>query len=69
MTTQELLLVKYNDRFGNGKDTYLECVVKSRDEFYEWLDWHNKFRTDNDNDPEDESEFDLIPIQLITFNY
>jgi hypothetical protein len=68
MTTEQVFIVRYNDRFGNGSDTHLECIVKSRDEFYEWLDYHNDIRKQHDNEPEDESEFDLLPIGLLTFN-
>lgn len=67
MTSEQVFIVKYNDLYGNGTDTYLECVVRSRDEFYEWLDWHNDIRVSHENDPEDEELFTLIPISLVSF--
>lgn len=68
MKSEQVFIVKYNDLYGNGTDTYLECVVRSRDEFYDWLDWHNDLRQQHENDPEDEELFTLIPINLVTFN-
>lgn len=67
MKSEQVFIVKYNDLYGNGTDTYLECVVRSRDEFYEWLDWHNDLRQQLENEPEDEELFTLIPISLVTF--
>lgn len=67
MRSEQVFIVKYNDLYGNGTDTYLECVVRSRDEFYEWLDWHNDIRVSQENDPEDEELFTLIPISLVSF--
>lgn len=57
-------IVQYNDSYGNGTDKDIECLVKSKEDFDLWLSKHNEERENDGNEPEDEDEFDLIPITL-----
>ena len=74
MKLKTLYVVRYNDCYGNG-ETKLEVIVESREDFLKWLEVHNKERADNedldiDDDDfviENEEEFDLIPLELLTF--
>jgi hypothetical protein len=59
-----LLVVQYNDYYGGGKDKSYETIVESEEQFYLWLEEHNKEREANGNGPEDEDEFDLIELEL-----
>jgi len=69
-----LYVVRYNDCYGNGDDQ-LEVIVESHEDFLKWLEIHNQERADLQDlevDDEDfcyegEEEFDLIPLDLITF--
>lgn len=54
-------IVQYNDRYGNGDDKKIECIVKDKTTFKKWLKEHNSMR---DAEPEKADEFDLIPIKL-----
>lgn len=56
-------IVQYNDRYGNGSDKSIECILKSKDDFDAWLKNHNEMR---DGAEETSDEFDLIPIKLFT---
>jgi hypothetical protein len=60
----ELKLVTYNDRYGNGNDTYIECVT---DSFKKWLKKHNKEREEDGETPEGSDEFDVDEIEVILF--
>lgn len=64
MANTDLYIVQYNDRYGNGTDKKLECVVKSHEDFHKWLEQHNSERVADGNEEESTDEFDLIPIQL-----
>ena len=74
MENKTLYVVNYNDCHGNG-DEKLEVIVESREDFLKWLEAHNKERADSqdldvDDDAfcyEGEDEFDLIPLNLVTF--
>lgn len=57
-------IVQYNDRYGNGKDKYFECIVKNKTEFKAWLKQHNAERKGMGAMRELPDEFDLIPIGL-----
>ena len=64
MGNNNLYIVQYNDRYGNGTDKNLECIVKSHEDFYKWLEQHNSERVADGNEEESADEFDLIPIKL-----
>jgi len=64
MENSNLYIVQYNDRYGNGTDKNLECIVKSHEDFYKWLEQHNSERVTDGNEEESADEFDLIPIKL-----
>ena len=70
MESKTLYVVRYNDCYGNG-DEQLEVIVKSREDFLKWLEIHNDSRREDDEDEyfcyEGEKEFDLIPLNLVTF--
>ena len=57
-------IVQYNDKYGNGKDKYFECVVKDKESFDKWLKAHNEERAEQGEMEEGADEFDLIPIGL-----
>ena len=57
-------IVQYNDRYGNGTDKSNEILVESKKDFEAWLVLHNEEREAEGNEPDDEDEFDLIPINL-----
>jgi len=63
MRTKQVYIVQYNDCYGNGTDKKLEAVIESKDDFKSWLEQHNEER----DEAESEEEFDLIPLNLITF--
>ena len=72
MRTKKVYIVQYNDCYGNGSDKKLEVVLESKDDFASWLEQHNDNRrmdyiSDDDFIKENEEEFDLIPLDLITF--
>jgi len=55
-------IVQYNDKYGNGKDKYFECIVKDKESFDKWLKAHNEERKEQGEMEEGAEEFDLIPI-------
>ena len=57
-------IVQYNDKYGNGKDKYFECIVKDKESFDKWLKAHNEERKEQGEMEEGADEFDLIPINL-----
>ena len=72
MRTKKVYIVQYNDCYGNGSDKKLEAVIESKDDFASWLEQHNDNRrmdyiSDDDFIKENEEEFDLIPLDLLTF--
>ena len=72
MRTKKVYIVQYNDCYGNGSDKKLEVVLESKDAFKIWLEQHNDNRrmdciSDDDFIKENEEEFDLIPLDLLTF--
>jgi hypothetical protein len=75
MKSINLYVVRYNDCYGNS-DEQLEVIVKSHEDFLKWLEVHNQERSDlqdldiDDDDfcYETEEQFDLIPLDLITFD-
>ena len=72
MRTKKVYIVQYNDCYGNGSDKKLEVVLESKDDFASWLEQHNDNRrmdyiSDDDFIEENEEEFDLIPLDLLTF--
>ena len=54
-----MILVKYRET-----DT-IEGVVENEQEFNQWLEKHNKQRTDDGHEPEKEFEFDRIPVMRL----
>jgi len=53
-------------------DKMLEVVLESKDDFASWLEQHKDNRrmdyiSDDDFIKENEEEFDLIPLDLLTF--
>ena len=72
MRTKKVYIVQYNDCYGNGSDKKLEVALESKDDFASWLEQHNDNRrmdyiSDDDFIKENEEEFDLIPLDLLTF--
>ena len=72
MKVKQVYIVQYNDCYGNGSDKKLEVVIESKDDFKSWLEQHNDNRrmdciSDDDFIEESEEEFDLIPLNLVTF--
>ena len=72
MKVKQVYIVQYNDCYGNGSDKKLEVVIESKDDFKSWLEQHNDNRrmdciSDYDFIEESEEEFDLIPLNLVTF--
>ena len=57
-------VVQYNDCYGNGDDTKIEVLVKSKADFKIWLKELNKERRSMGEIVEKSEEFNLIPIQL-----
>jgi len=64
MSKNTYYIVQYNDRYGNGYATKMECIVKNKTDFNKWFKQHNKERKDMGATPEYKEEFDLIPITL-----
>lgn len=60
----KLILVRYNDRYGNGTDKKDEVIVKSKADFKRWLKEHNAERKGMGAIKEHEDEFDLIELNL-----
>ena len=60
----KLILVRYNDCYGQGTDTHDEVIVKSKADFKRWLKKHNAERKAIGGMKEGEEEFDLIEIEL-----
>ena len=60
----KLILVRYNDRYGNGTDTKDEVIVKSKADFKRWLKEWNSERKGMGAMKESEEEFDLIEVEL-----
>lgn len=67
MTSMQVFVVTYNDKYGNGNNKSMEFIVHSKKDFLKWLERHNEFRESIGELREDESEFDLMPTYLITF--
>ena len=63
-TDNTFYIVEYNDRYGNGDDKKIECIVKNKTAFNKWLKEHNQERKDMGAEPESAEEFDLIPVNL-----
>jgi len=57
-------IVQYNDRYGNGTDKKIECIVKSKADFLKWLKEHNKERKGMGAMAESAEEFNIIPVNL-----
>jgi len=65
MKSQQVFIVMYNNRYGNGDQKKIEVVLKDEKDFKKWLKNHNY---DRDAEPETKEEFDLIPVNLLTFD-
>jgi len=64
METKTIYLIKYNDCYGNGDESYIECAITEKKYFKDWLNEHNKDREFDGNEPEGEEEFDLIEYKI-----
>jgi predicted class III extradiol MEMO1 family dioxygenase len=60
----KLILVRYNDYYGNGTDKKDEVILKSRTDFVHWLKQHNAEREEHGEMEETADEFDLIEVDL-----
>ena len=60
----KLILVRYNDRYGNGTNKTDEVIVKSKADFKRWLKEWNAERKGMGAMKESEDEFDLIEIEF-----
>jgi hypothetical protein len=63
-TDNTFYIVEYNDRYGNGDDKKIECIVKNKTAFNKWLKEHNQERRGMGAQSEKKEEFDLIPVNL-----
>lgn len=68
MKTKSVYIVKYNDRYGNGDEEYIEAVLANSGDFGKWLYQHNLEREIDGNPPESEDEFDVESVSLFSFN-
>lgn len=64
MKQKTFYIVQYNDCYGNGDNKKIEALLESEDEFRKWLKEWNKERKAMGATPENEEEFNLIPINL-----
>ncbi len=55
----------YNIFYSYGGEYTYEITT---DNFEKWLEQHNKDRVESGNEPEDKSEFDVVPIDVATYN-
>jgi len=62
---KNLLVIMYNDCYGNGGDTSIECIT---DDFDRWFEEHNKSREEEGEMEEKEDEFDVIEMCPIIYN-
>ncbi len=66
---KQVIVVRFNDKFGYGIDKDIEVVVDSHRQFAKRLKERNKEK--RKEDPEcgldKEEEFDLIPVSYITY--
>lgn len=65
-TENTFYIVQYNDRYGNGDDKKIECIVKDEDGFNKWFEEHNNEREGMGEYPENREEFTLIPVNFWT---
>jgi len=68
MNVKDVWVVKYNDCYGNGDDTRIEAVLHSEKDFKKWLKKHNQERKELGGMKESKEEFDLIRVNLLTFD-
>jgi hypothetical protein len=64
MENNTFYIVQYNDRYGNGDDKKIECIVRDKNMFKKWLKQWNKERKEMGNEPENPEEFNLISVNL-----
>jgi len=64
MENNTFYIVQYNDRYGNGDDKKIECIVRDKNMFKKWLNQWNKERKEMGNEPENPEEFNLISVNL-----
>lgn len=62
---KNLLVVVYNDRYGDGTYTSVEGIT---DNFPKWLREHNEQRTNDGNEPEAYEEFSTFQYIPQIFN-
>lgn len=68
MNIKQVWVVRYNDCYGNGDDIRIEVVLHSEKDFKKWLKEHNRERKEMGEMKENKEEFDLIPVNLLTFD-
>jgi hypothetical protein len=57
-----VILIRYNDCYGNGDSKTIEGYVNHETEFYTWLEERNKTREEEGECTEGAEEFDLIEL-------
>ena len=66
--TTKIILIQYNDCFGDGNKS-IEGAVRRKQDFDKWLKEHNALRKADGNEPEGREEFDLIETKLVEFAF
>ena len=59
-----LYSVTYNDCYGNGDQTSLECVTN---DFEKWFAEHNEDRENDGEEPEDREEFTVEELSVALY--
>jgi hypothetical protein len=67
MQTKTLIIVIYNDRYGNGDNTSNEVILESEKDFDRWLRERNKQRLSEGEMEESANEFTLQYINLVQY--
>jgi len=67
MEIKTLILVVYNDKYGNGNSITNEVIVRSEADFNRWRRERNSKRIDEGEMPETADEFTLHYINLVTY--
>jgi hypothetical protein len=65
--SKTLILVTYNDRYGNGNDISNEVIVECEADFIRWLRERNEQRLSDGEREEAEDEFTLQQINLVQY--
>lgn len=65
--SKTLILVTYNDRYGNGNDISNEVIVECETDFIRWLRERNEQRLADGETEETKDEFTLQQINLVQY--